>query len=61
MTTTTLAHGEPPEAMPIWARLQLASLGIPFRKVTHFLGSIDGARIGAAVNGQPVYLTRPTV
>lgn len=35
MAATALALGEPPDAMPIWARLQLATLGHPFAAVTH--------------------------
>jgi hypothetical protein len=57
-TITALAQGEPPEDMPIWARLQLIDRGIPFRRVTHFLSSADGQTIGAAVNGEPVWLRR---
>lgn len=57
-TITALAQGEPPDAMPIWARIQLAALGVPFRRVTHFLCSADGRTIGAAVDGEPVWLCR---
>lgn len=58
MTTTALAPGEPPDAMPIWARLQLIERGIPFRRVTHFLCSGDGRTIGVAVGGEPVWLRK---
>jgi hypothetical protein len=58
VTTTALAMGEPPDRMPIWARLQLIERGIPFARVTHFLPSTDGRTIGAAVNGQPVWLRK---
>jgi len=57
MTTTTQSPRRP-EDLPIWARLQLAKQGVPFRRVTHWIDSDDGRTIGAAVNGQPVYLTR---
>lgn len=58
MTRTALALGEPPDAMPIWARLQLADLGHRFVNVTHWIGSSDGRSIAAAVLGEPVYLIR---
>lgn len=60
MDRTALALGEPADAMPIWARLQLITLDIPFRRVTHFLPSSDGQTIGAAVRGEPVWLRRTT-
>lgn len=58
MTVTALALGEPSESMPIWARLQLAALGVPFYRVTHFVRSSDGRTIAAAVRGKPVYLVK---
>lgn len=57
MPTTTVSPNRP-EDLPVWARLALAEKGVPFRRVTHWIGSDDGRTIGAAVNGQPVYLTR---
>lgn len=59
MAVTALALGEPPESMPIWARLQLGALGIPFYRVTHFVRSSDGRTVAAAVRGKPVYLVKP--
>lgn len=56
MTATATAMGQPPEDLPIWARLRLAGLGIKFRRVTHFLRS--GDVIGAAVDGEPVWLRK---
>jgi hypothetical protein len=47
-----------PEDMPIWARLQLAALGVPFHKVTHWIQRTDSNQIAAAVGGSPVYLNR---
>jgi hypothetical protein len=57
MATTSLTPNRPDD-LPIWARLQLAELGVPFASVTHWIGTDDGRTIGAAVNGQPVYLVR---
>lgn len=54
MPNTALAFAEPPEAMPIWVRLKLAAVDIPFRKVTHFVRSSDGQTVIAAVDGRPV-------
>lgn len=45
--------------MPIWARLQLGLLGIPFYRVSHFVRSSDGRTVAAAVRGKPVYLIKP--
>ena len=56
MARTALTLGEPPESMPIWARLQLASLGHRFARVTHFLRN-EGFLI-AAVDGKPVALRK---
>lgn len=57
MYTTTQSPNRP-EDLPIWARLALAAKGVPFRRVTHWIGNDDGYTIAVAVNGQPVYLTR---
>jgi hypothetical protein len=56
VTATATATGQPPEDLPIWARLRLAALGIKFRRVTHFLRSDDV--IGAAVDGEPAWLRK---
>lgn len=56
MTETATTMGQPPDDLPIWARLRLAALGIKFRRVTHFLRS--GDVIGAAVDGEPVWLRK---
>ncbi|BCK74059.1 hypothetical protein Srufu_080120 (plasmid) [Streptomyces libani subsp. rufus] len=58
MNTTAITLGEPPESMPIWARLKLATLGIRFRRVTHYIRSTDGNTIAAAADGQPVHLIK---
>lgn len=58
MFTPYARTGHRPEEMPIWARLQLASHGVPFRKATHYIQSRDGRTIGVAVDGKPVRLVK---
>ena len=54
---TTLAFGQSPDFMPIWARLQLIDCGIPFVRVTHFVSGRNGQTISVALlDGETVFL-----
>lgn len=57
MITTLNAAALPPNGLPIWARLQLATLGIPFAEVRHFAQEPNG-HLGVATGDRLVHLTK---
>ena len=58
-TPTHTGPGRPASELPAWAVDQLADRGIDPGEVSHFIAGSDGRTIAAAVDGEPVHLTRP--